>query len=405
MHESIKPAFKRLFDAQAHWHNANKEYFTPNLFRMAINSCIQELRNVTFVLQSNKRSIDGFDAWYKPWQERMRANKSLKWLISARNHIVKQGDLELNSMLRIEIIGSYLENEVPIFEHKYEPNLTNQDIFQEILNTDLPQEVFEQAYIKLERKWIDKNYPEYELLKLLGICWSEVAELLLDAPNPELDSEKEYLKGTKIPPCMYLSSESHSIWMKIRNNELIPTEIIEEPIDLNDSNIEDIKNRYGNSPLLQKRKNSTNFKEICELFFEQAKYVLKKDGYHVNLVAIFVNSELAELKELRNEDQTDKYRAMRLLASDVEKIGATEFVMVSEAWTAPFDPKFPYRPAVESPDRSEVLNLIGISKAEENYLFSIPFTNNEGKIELGESDCRGVEGINIIQPILSVWKN
>ena len=75
------------------------------------------------------------------------------------------------------------------------------------------------------------------------------------------------------------------------------------------------------------------------------------------------------------------------------------------AWTAPFDPKFPYRSAVESPDRSEVLNLIGVSRAEENYLFSIPFTNNEGKIELGKSDCRGIEGINIIQPIISVWKS
>jgi hypothetical protein len=74
MHESIKPASKRLFDAQTHWHNANKEYFNPSTFSLHMNSCIQELRNVTFLLQSNKRGIEGFDEWYEPWQERMRAN-------------------------------------------------------------------------------------------------------------------------------------------------------------------------------------------------------------------------------------------------------------------------------------------------------------------------------------------
>ena len=82
MNEAIKPAFKRLFDAQSHWHSAHKSYFDPSSFRIAVNSCIQELRNVTFVLQNNKRDIDEFDAWYEPWQEKMRANKSLHWIFT-----------------------------------------------------------------------------------------------------------------------------------------------------------------------------------------------------------------------------------------------------------------------------------------------------------------------------------
>jgi len=404
MHESIKPAFKRLFDAQAHWHDAAAKYFDPHAFRISINSCIQELRNVTFVLQSNKRGIDGFDEWYEPWQTRMRANDSLRWLVSARNHIVKQGDLELNSILRIEVIGSYLAGEVPIFEQNYNPNLSNQDIFQKTLECGLPKEVFENSYVKLDRRWVDTNNPGYELLELLGLCWTSVMELLLDAPNSSND-EKQQIKAARIPPCMYQGSETRSIWMKVEGDDLIPTVMHEEQLDLEKSDIDGIKNRYEDSPLFQQHHVPSNFKEQCELFFEQAKYMLKKDGYHVHLVAIFVDSKLAELRELRNEDQSDKYRTIRLVASEIEKIGANQFLMISEAWTAPFDPKFPNRHASQSPDRKEVLNLVGASKSGEGYSFTIPFVRKNDEIIYGKQHVGGVKGLNIIQPILAVWKN
>jgi hypothetical protein len=403
MSKSIQPAFKRLFDAQSHWHNANKEYFNPSSFRIAINSCIQELRNVTFVLQSNKRGIEGFDSWYEPWQEKMRANNSLRWLVAARNYIVKQGDLELKSILRIEVIGTYVEKEVSIFEQDYDPKLTDSEIFKKIIESGLPKEVLENSYIKLERKWVDQNYSRHELLKLIGICWTAVLELLLDAPTPEFKEQKEQLQSAKIPPCMYQGSETHSIWMKVLKDELVPSTIHEKKIDIEDTNVDEIKQRYSESPMLSQEKKPSNFKETCELFFEQAKYVLRTDGHHVHLVAIFVDSKLVELKELINDDQADKFRTMRLIASEIEKIGANQFLMVSEAWSAPFDPAYPHRHASESPDKTEALHLVGASKDGEGYLFSVPFININGNVELSEPELSGIDGVNIIKPILSVW--
>lgn len=404
MQESLKPAFKRLFDAQAHWHKANEEYFSPNTFRLAINSCIQELRNVTFVLQSNKRGIEGFDKWYEPWQEIMRANKSLKWLVSARNYIVKQGDLELKSILRIEVIGSYLDGEVSIFEQDYEPNISNKKIFQKILDCGMPKEVLENSYVKLQRKWVDSNYPEYELLELLGICWTAVFDLLRDAPNAERDESKK-LNNVKLPPCMYQGSEARSICMKVQGKDLVPTKIHQESIKIEQSDIEEAKKKYGDSPLFQNKIEPTNFKEACESLFEQAKYILKKDKYHVHLVVIFVNSVVAGMKELQNEDQADKFRTIRLIASEVEKIGANQVIMISEAWSAPFDPNHPHRPASKSPKRKEILNLVGATESGEGYSFAVPFTRKGNEIEYGEMSVNGIEGINIIQPIISIWKN
>jgi hypothetical protein len=193
--------------------------------------------------------------------------------------------------------------------------------------------------------------------------------------------------------------------MKVENDDLIPTVMHEEQLDPKKSDIDGVKNRYEDSPLFQKHHVPSNFKEQCELFFEQAKYMLKKDGFHIHLVAIFVDSKLAELKELRNEDQSDKYRTIRLVASEIEKIGANQFLMISEAWTAPFDPKFPQRHASQSPDRKEVLTLVGASKSGEGYSFNIPFVRKNDEIIYDKQHVGGVEGLNIIQPILAVWKN
>ena len=411
MHESVKPAFKRLFDAKSLWHRAGREYFEPNSFRMAINSCIQELRNVTFVLQANKRGIEGFDNWYQPWQEKMRVNQSLKWLVSARNYIVKQGDLDLNSVLRIEVIGSYLAGEIRIFEQDYEPNLTNKEIFEKTITLGLPEQVFKNSYVKLERRWVDVNHPDHELLDLLSICWASVAELLLDAPGKNTE-DTEKLRTSRLPPCMHKDSETRSIWMKVVGGTLMPTEMHVEQVNIGESEKNKVLKRYADSPLLREEQDlktfsQSNLKSQCERLFENAKYVLKKDGYHVHLVMIFVDSELAQVIELRNNDQADKYRTIRSVASQMEKIGANQFVMISEMWTARFDAGQPYRKASEAPGRGEMLTLIAASQAGEGYLFSIPFTRKGESIEYGKhlvQGSEGIKGINIIQPLLSIWQ-
>ena len=55
---------RRMDDAHRLWHQALDSYFDPDAFRVALQSCIQALRTVTFLLQYQKRRIPDFDAWY-----------------------------------------------------------------------------------------------------------------------------------------------------------------------------------------------------------------------------------------------------------------------------------------------------------------------------------------------------
>jgi len=402
MNKAIKPAFTRLFDAQQHWHDADKGYFDPRQFRIAINSCIQDLRNVTFLLQSNKRSIDGFDNWYVPWQEKMRANPSLRWLVSARNRIVKQGDLDLNSVLRVEIIGSYKDGDFPIFEKSYDSKLTNKELFEAIPNNGLPKEVLEHSYIKLERRWVDQNYDEHELLELLSTCWIAVAQLLSDAPDAGVES----MKSSSLPPCMYKGSEARSIWMKVQGDNLIPTHLYTKTVEITDTVIDEIKEKYPESPLLQTDNIPSNFKGTCERMFKQATYLLQKDGYHIHLAVIFKESKQVNVIEIANDDRADKYRTMRHIASEIEKVGADEFLMISEAWRAPFDPVHPNRHPVDSPDRNEVLTLVGLTQSGEGYSYTAPFTRNGKEIKFSQTELinHSIEKMSILQPIVSVWQ-
>jgi hypothetical protein len=87
------------------WHETQAAYPDADAFVLKLNACIQTARSVTFVLQTEgrRRSRADFDAWYAPWQERMRADARMRWLIDARNAIEKEGDLDTHSIARVSL--------------------------------------------------------------------------------------------------------------------------------------------------------------------------------------------------------------------------------------------------------------------------------------------------------------
>lgn len=338
----------------------------------------------------------------------MRANPSLRWLVDARNYIVKRGDLELLSKLRIEVIGSYLAGEIAIFEEDYNPNLTNAEIYARTISLGLPVEVFENSYVKLQRRWIDKNYPNYELGELLSECWSAVAELLSDAPNA-IESARRSAGKPRLPPCMHEQLEMRVILMKVCGETLVPAVVNSKTVSIDDENRASVEERYGDTPLFRSkgdrdRLSSRPFKEQCEFYFEQAKSVLKKDGYHIHLAMTFVEHELAQMVEIRNEDRADKYITMRDLASKMERIGADALIMVGEGWSALFDPSNPYRGAAEAPSRQEMLMLTGATRQGEAYYISAPFFRKDDEISFGDRRVVDATNMNAIQPILAMWE-
>ena len=56
---------RRLVEAHLLWHQTLAQYQQPELFQANLNATIQALRNITFILQSEKHSFDQFEGWYE----------------------------------------------------------------------------------------------------------------------------------------------------------------------------------------------------------------------------------------------------------------------------------------------------------------------------------------------------
>jgi hypothetical protein len=60
----IPKTHRRIAEAHLLWHQAMDAYHDSSTFLANLNSTIQALRNVTFVLQSEKKKIPNFEQWY-----------------------------------------------------------------------------------------------------------------------------------------------------------------------------------------------------------------------------------------------------------------------------------------------------------------------------------------------------
>lgn len=399
-------AYKRLFDARTHWVRALEAYFSPEDFRIEINACIQALRNVTFVLQADKARIPAFDQWYGAWQSKLRADARMKWSVEARNTIVKARDLELHSKLRASLVGSYIESEVPTLQTEYSPQITTAKILAEFRNKGIPAEYLKHAQLRIERRWVISDFPAGEFLELLAYCWIFLSRILNDLPNASTGTPPA--NGWGLPPCMVDDGEYRSIWVKVSTEKVSILDTISSASITKEcrdpTNQAAVLEKYGLAGIPPLPKTGNELRDMATYFFEIAKTMLKVDGHHVFAVMLFTQSKQAVFLELRPEDQSDKYRMWRTVASEVKRIQARALICISEAWTATIQQGQPFQHAAEVPNRGEALHLIAASEDGDGFAFSAPFTRVGEEIVIHETEEYDLDAIGSIAPVLSAWK-
>ncbi len=179
MTDQALPARRRLDQALKLWRRALDVYPDADEFCIGINSLIQALRSVTWVLQKDLKHREGFVAWYATWQDRMREDAVLRWLVDARNRIEKEGDLELRSTARVTVIASWLPT--PYDEFDVPPLLPPHAIATVLAERDIPKELRETGVLKVERRWVSATLPDRELLDACGHVYSFLDALLGEA--------------------------------------------------------------------------------------------------------------------------------------------------------------------------------------------------------------------------------
>lgn len=353
---------RRLEDVHQHWHQAEQAYFDPEPFRVAIQSAIQTLRTVTFILQKNKRPIPDFDAWYGPWQEKLKADPLMRWMDNARDKIVHRGDLEAHSFIRAEIIASYL-NEGPVIELPADLFDSPRVLIDKIPAVVLREHVAKHGILRIQRRWVENTLPDYELLDAVAIAYGRINQLVHDAhrqmglkepATTNLETRQRHAEGSREGrlPCMIGHADARSLNINLADGGRVEFEEIKETVDGTDA--KELMEHYGDAHVGMFGPKGADEKEIAASLFNTARKVFLKDGYHESIFFLFTKRKLVSLFVIRPESRSQKYLLMRRVAHQVARHGADALIHVGEMWMAPADSVKPYQHAVDSSVREEI---------------------------------------------------
>lgn len=415
LQSAVKPALNRIAEALSHWGAAAAKYHDPEGFRIAINACIQSIRNITFSLQSQKSSIENFEKWYGLWQEAMRNDFIMRWCQDARNQIVKQSDLETHSIALASAVNDY--REPPTNTFKVSPFATSHEIAVHLRNNILPNHLEEHAYLYVERRWIVDSLSSLELLEALAYVLSFLRCLLIDAvaqrgptayygtgapPTPEQFKQGE-IDDTYLPEFATSFREERSTWLKLSSSA--PVRIIDNPREVRSDELENANSRYQLEDLVQGlNKTKTDLKSRVEFFLAIGKQMLEMDGYHRSVVLLFDRKELLSILTPEFPDHEDKLIIWRYIAKQAKRAKATMVIAIAEAWRAPLDSEFPHRHPEHSPERIEILRAAALTNRGDGYAICIPFWREAEKIRFGKEEELSIKGVFFLEPFRRVWR-
>jgi len=402
----LDTAFRRLHEAHRHWHTAQENYFDPEEFRIAMQACIQTLRTVTFMLQASKRSLEGFDEWYVPQQETMRADSILRWLIEARNHIEKVGDLATYSQMTAKVIASYRDQlEVTTVEGDLFDNV--KALLDKVPPCYLVGQVFEHGALRVERRWVANSLPEHELLSALAHAYTALSRVIADACRhwsltpwqaPQIHDDSTEESAGECPSCMSDRPEIVEALVSLKDGT--PLSIVRKTVKFNEDDKDALRERYG--PFERPTVPPSNLEQHAKVLFEQARRVMKKDKHHVSLAFLFKENRPVHMMQLEYSDRSAKYLLMRDVAEIVKQKKADAIIHIGEAWTAQVDAASHVRYASEAPNRRECLILMGCTK-DKGIVMQAEITRIDDRIKLEKTVESMGAPPEMFSPVLKVW--
>jgi len=379
-------------------------------FRVALNNAIQNLRTVTFVLQKNKKLIDNFVEWYDEWQNKMRDDKIMKWSVSSRNEIVKQGDLVTLSKAKASLIERWEDD--PIFEVEVSPE-TNYKSLAQVLARVFPKKELLVGIIKLEREWIHEKLPGHELLSNLIHCYAFLVRLLKDAHRHVKDDgsgecswlAEVNLRHEFLPPSLIGEKWDRSILIEIDTGQIFTPGY--DRIYADRSMQEEAVERYSFTEKVTESQEVGTCMGECKFLFSMAKSILEKDGFHIPTAFLTLPSGEKQLVQLGMTDRATKHMLMRLLANEIRKTGASRVSIIFEAWLATIEsnPKFT-KDGIICDGKKECLLVITADKCGNIENVRAIFSRKEdGSIKFEKEESYSENLFQFIAPVLEVWSS
>jgi hypothetical protein len=421
----LEAAHTRLRQAHELWHRLVAAYPDPDEFVLQLNALIVTLRQVTFMLQKQKERIEDFEGWYGAWQDRMRADPVMKWLHDARTHIEKRGDLELASTARVELVAGWLPG--PYDDLEVPPLVGPEELapFVREAFPDLPEEIAQEGLLRVERRWVSKDFPDRELTEVCAYGYGYVATIISDA-HERLGlrmrtfggetHEGRYVRvdhlGGRLP-CMVITDEDRTAHIHLGTGELLQLESKEVTFDPKDDEAALLERSKAMTvaPTALAQQEGRDPLDLGAQFISVARRTLAHDGFHWPYAFLYTRDlQPITVLSFRFEDQAEKYMSFRQLARQVDRLGADIVVFVGEIWMAPAPEEGlrPFARASEMPGRKEALEVIVATSEGRVRTYYSPFERDSKGNPVFREEIRTIEGGEAmtfsLMPLFAVWK-
>ncbi|MBR9825701.1 MAG: hypothetical protein GYB36_07850 [Alphaproteobacteria bacterium] len=147
--------------------------------------------------------------------------------------------------------------------------------------------------------------------------------------------------------------------------------------------------------------------EVAEAFFRNARIILKHDGYHIPLAVFLRDNEILSIASAEFPNRGSKYLVIRELAHYALSLGATQCVIVSEAWAAEAAKMEPGEFPDTAEGRVEILSLVAADSDGQAFQLTAPMKRsllNKKKVKkIGLTARNDLKGVSIVAPFQQLW--
>ena len=374
---------------------------------MNLNALIQGLRNVTWLLQKQRHDLPDFETWYNGWTQSVSDDAVMKWLVRSRNRIVKESDLELLSTAKVRISLDWL--------HEYEsswvmpPRLDTRNILIRIMSSERGMPPV--GMLTIERRWIDKLLPEWELLDSTAHAYDHLVQLMLIAHGkiginvcnlPGRDRECVTAKLARgLIGCMSFRAQSRLLHIDLSSR----TEFTEgyRIIAADEGERKRARERYGTISM------TGTVIELVPNALEIAKRMLSADAALMTVAWIIRGRAVVQFHPIDFPNREAKRLMMHRLADRVAVLNADGVIFIGESWIYEAEPAeglddaWVVQPA-ERANRREVIQVVGITRDGQTADRTLFFERGrDGKIIYGKLWVDIGGEINFLEPIRQKW--
>ena len=336
----------------------------------------------------------------------------MRWMVNARNKIEKQGDLEIHSFVRAEIIASHMNEEVLGIQVPAQLFDETKTIFDRLPRGEIGAHIFKHGVLRIQRRWVENSLSQYELLDATAIAYGRISQIVhdahrqigLDVPTTtNMETGQEFVAGAREGklPCMIGHAEARSLHVKLSDGSLFQVARVNRNIDKDDAKL--IAERYGDAHRNMFGPKNAGNEQIARSLFLTARRVFEIDGYHQSMIFLVREGKVVHLFGIRPEDHAEKYMVMRTVADEVAKYDADAVIQLGEIWLAPADPLNPFQRPEESPKREEAITATLVSKFGQPLMLSAQIVREGETVNLAETQEIRDEAAFLFSSVYETW--